>query len=540
DDGLDEEDDDPDSDEAKSKFPAWFIERLETIHAELKQDLAPTDGCSRYYSSGTFWIRGKSLWFLLRKTNLKPKDTFTCAFFLWDPLFILGTSFKLPCPTPGCSHHLTREGVFKRPRRVVDIDRCFWLLGYTYGCRAVGACGKRFRSWDQRILDRLPPVLASEFPARLTWRSGLSTRAFGVVRSCFQHGMGSSEVSDLFRMKHLRRYDEMRLQYLRIKLNQMRVSSWGNEINTEQYEVYPLFQDRSLRGFHGFTPSGQWLRDVYDTFIESHRDTLNQHTAMRSARICVIDHSHKLAKYVFKADGVPIFTALLTVTNEKGEIVVCVFVHDLVVYGHSLPEVFYTDNMVDKVMLEKIFPSLLEAVVPVDKYSHLPSFDTPAFVRNPIVLDSETSINNTMLAILEDVPGDGHVVIGFDSEWNVDMTQYGRFGGQSPPAVVQIAYKDSVFILQVGEMLSRGILPVQLVNLLRHAQVIKAGRQVSGDLGRLATACNRPPGDFRGGLDLASFAKEQFLIKKANVSLADVVALLLHRCLPKPLAERIS
>ncbi|KAJ6548260.1 hypothetical protein B0H10DRAFT_2243150 [Mycena sp. CBHHK59/15] len=157
--------------------------------------------------------------------------------------------------------------------------------------------------------------------------------------------------------------------------------------------------------------------------------------------------------------------------DEKGEIRVCVFVatkshsqfedalrrlaEDLVVYGHNLPEVFYTDNMVDKAMLEKIFPSLTEAVIPIEKYSHLAPFETPDFVRSPAVLDEESMINNAMRAILDDVPATGHIVIGFDSEWNVDMTQYGRFGGRSPPAVVQVAYKESVFVMQIGEMLTR-------------------------------------------------------------------------------------
>src|ERR1700761_3943494 len=143
------------------------------------------------------------------------------------------------------------------------------------------------------------------------------------------------------------------------------------------------------------------------------------------------DYGRQLAKHVFKVDSVPIFTALLTVTNEKGEIRVCVFVatkshsqfedalrrlaEDLVVYGHNLPEVFYTDNMVDKAMLEKIFPSLTEAVVPIEKYSNLPPFETPDFVRNPAVLDEESMINNAMRAILDDVPAAGHLVIGFDS-----------------------------------------------------------------------------------------------------------------------------
>ncbi|KAJ7205539.1 hypothetical protein GGX14DRAFT_568874 [Mycena pura] len=550
DDGLGEEEDEPDADEGKSEFPDWLKKQFGDIRTELTQDMGSSCSRSRHYSAGTFWIRPKASWFLLDRGNLTPSSVFTAEFFLWDPLIILGTSFNLRCPNAGCTHRLTRYGFVDRPRRVVDLDSCFWLVGYNYGCRkSAGGCGLRLRSWDKRVLDQLPLELTAEFPAHLTWRSGLSTRAFGVVRSCFQHGMGSAEVSDLFRMQHLRRYDELRLQYLRTKYKQMLLGS-------QNYEPFPVFQDRSADGYHGFTPSGQWLRDIYDLFIESKRDVLNQHTAMLSARICAIDHSHKLAKHVFKVDGVPIFTALLTVTNEKGEIRVCVFVatkshsqfedalrrlaEDLVVYGHNLPEVFYTDNMVDKAMLEKIFPSLTEAVIPVEKYSHLDPFETPDFVRNPAVLDDESMINNTMRAILDDVPTTGHIVIGFDSEWNVDMTQYGRFGGRSPPAVVQVAYKESVFVMRVGEMLTRHRLPEQLVNLLRHTRVIKAGRQVNADLRQLAVAAGYAPDYFPGALDLAVFAKERFLIKKATVSLADLVASLLHQSLPKPTAERIS
>jgi hypothetical protein len=273
-------------------FPDWFQKRVNTVLGELKDDLMSA-GQSRYYKNGQFWIRASSIWSTLNGTALKPTDLLTPDFFLWDPLNLLGKTHRLRCPTPNCNHHLSRGGVVNRPRRVVDVDSTFWLIGYTYECQrtATGGCGARFRSWDERILQRLPRALAAEFPAHLTWRSGLSTRAFGVVRSCFQHGMGSEEVADMFRMQHLRRYDELRLQYLRTKINQMGFSS--------VYEPFLPFEDRSSRGFHGFTPSGQWLRDVYDRFIESHRHAMNQHMAMRSALICSIDHSHKVSIYDF-------------------------------------------------------------------------------------------------------------------------------------------------------------------------------------------------------------------------------------------------
>ncbi|KAF9076554.1 hypothetical protein BDP27DRAFT_1357979 [Rhodocollybia butyracea] len=308
--------------------------------------------------------------------------------------------------------------------------------------------------------------------------------------------------------------------YLRAKVARMGLPG-------QSYKPFLPFEDRLSSGFHGFTPSGQWLRDVYDTFIESYRDVLNQHTAMLSAR---------LAKHVFKLDGAPIFTALLTVTNEKGEIKV----YDLLVYGHDLPQAFYTDNMVDKGMLESIFSSLRDSVTPVQKHAHLPVLPVPAHVRSPHVLDSITTTNNTMRGILDDIPSSGYLVVGFDSEWNVDVAPSGRLSGRGPPAVIQIAQEEHIYILQVGEMLSRKTLPNELVNFLCEPQVIKVGRQVSGDLRQLAVAAGKNPGSFHGALDLASFAKDRFLIAKSTISLKDLTASILHLCLPKNCAERIS
>ncbi|KAJ6456287.1 hypothetical protein C8R47DRAFT_1029405 [Mycena vitilis] len=550
--GQDEEpDSEPNGAASRSErvpFPEWFQNRVNTLLEELRHDLKPLGGQSRHYKEGQFWIRPKSVWSSLGGISLKPTDLYSPKFFLWDPLSLLGKTYTLRCPD--CNHYLTRGGVVERPRRVVDVDSTFWLIGYTYECQiiATGGCNARFRSWDQRILQRLPRALAAEFPARLTWRSGLSTRAFGVVRSCFQHGMGSEEVADMFRMQHLRRYDELRLQYLRTKIGQIGISP--------AYEPFLPFEDRSTRGFHGFTPSGQWLRDMYDEFIESHRDTMNQHMAMRSAEICAIDHSHKIAKHIFKVDGVPIFTALLTVTNEKAEIRVCIFVatksqsqyeealrrhaNELPIYGHQLPQLFYTDNITDKPMLEKIYDSLRVGVVPVEKYSYLPMFASPGFVRQPEQLDTQVSINNVMRSLCDEIPAGGHIVIGFDSEWNVDVAPHGRLTGQGPPAIAQIAYKDRVYVLRIGEMLSRKALPAELVNLLRSPQVIKAGRQVNGDLRRLAVAAGHPPNQFCGALDLAAFAKDRFLVTTATLSLADLFAAIFQQCLPKNDTERVS
>ena len=176
----------------------------------------------------------------------------------------------------------------------------------------------------------------------------------------------------------------------------------------------------------------------------------------------------QLAKHIAKVDGVPIFTALITVTNDKGEIRVCNFVatkshsqftdalkqmrQSLNLYGHQQPEIFYTDNMADKAMLEECFPSLLRNVTPIEKHSNLPILSVPANIIH--VLSTTEEIDNALHAVMDHLaPSDGYLAVGFDTEWNVDVLDDGRVRGKGPTAVVQIALKDKVYILQVKHYL---------------------------------------------------------------------------------------
>jgi len=146
-----------------------------------------------------------------------------------------------------------------------------------------------FQSWDPRIVAQTEDHLKTEFPAHLSHRSGLSNDVFSWMRSCFQNGMGSKQFSDALRVQHLLKHDERHLQYLQYLMRHA-LSGWVGE----KYETFLPFDDTSLDGPHGFVPSSQWLRDMYDTFMEEHSSHFNQHMSMLSGEICAIDHSHKV------------------------------------------------------------------------------------------------------------------------------------------------------------------------------------------------------------------------------------------------------
>jgi hypothetical protein len=303
----DDDDDDDGSDEmgesvgsAKRKdrrkflrpLPPW-LEKPFKSHVE-ESSASHRDEHGRpplYFKNNSFFFPQPSTIFLLRRQHVSPQLLYNPRFFLWDPepLCPLG----IPCPN--CNKPLLRHSVIPRPRRVVDLDSRFWIIGYRYKCRQcvnpkTGKFGTlTFRSWNPRILAVLPPYLAKEFPAKLTHRSGISNTVFSFMRSCFQNGMGSKQFADALRVQHLLHFDYLHLQYLEF-LSEHTLASWAGE----KYKSFLAYHDRSPDGPHGFVPSAQWLRDLYDNFIEDHRPDFNQHMGMLTAEVAAIDHSHKV------------------------------------------------------------------------------------------------------------------------------------------------------------------------------------------------------------------------------------------------------
>lgn len=119
-------------------------------------------------------------------------------------------------------------------------------------------------------------------------------------------------------------------------------------------------------------------------------------------------------------------------------------------YGHCQPKVFYTDNMSDKGFLEAVFTSLRNDVVPIEKYGSLEPFLLPADIRVE-VKDEPAAVNAALSTILDDLPTEDFepdLIVGFDAEWNVSVSDGGIFT-RGEIAVVQIAYERRVYIIQV-------------------------------------------------------------------------------------------
>jgi len=103
--------------------------------------------------------------------------------------------------------------------------------------------------------------------------------------------MGSKQFCDALHVQHLLAHDKLQLQYLQhLALHQDGLDHWTGQ----RYKAFLPFDDVSSHGRHGFTPSSQWLHNMYCKFIEEYQHVFNQQMAMLTAEICAIDHSHKV------------------------------------------------------------------------------------------------------------------------------------------------------------------------------------------------------------------------------------------------------
>ncbi|KAJ7448443.1 hypothetical protein B0H11DRAFT_1744154, partial [Mycena galericulata] len=487
-----------------------------------------------YKDYSTFWVPQQDNFFILHGDAQPTAEAmYTARLYYWDPAYF----FNIPCP--GCGTHL-KNHAFTRPRRVVDMHNCFYMVGRRYICAKCknatsGKLTVTFNSWDSRIMEALPAHLRDEFPAYLSHRGAMSKPLFEMMRASFQYGLGSKQFSNSLLVLHRLHFDKLHVQYLD------GVIAWA-KAHPEKFQgskplaftEFSSFDDPN--GYSGFVPSSSWLRMMYNVYIEKHGAEMDQQAAMKSLRLGGIDHHYKTTKQIMKINGESVFAATLTLTNEFGEARVLAFVatsshaefesalnkvkENLDRYGLSQPEVIFTDNpAADKQFLERVFPSLTKDVVPVEKYPEMEVFEKPENVAFRVCRDAPM-IDNEIAKIMDDLninDSEDKLVVGFDMEWNV-------------------AYKNWVIIFQIGHF--NGKLPASLISFLSTGQIIKAGRAVKQDLVRLAKETNSGP--FHGGVDIARLAKDARVITDARMGLGDLCARILTKKLDKNQDIRVS
>ncbi|SJL13797.1 uncharacterized protein ARMOST_17245 [Armillaria ostoyae] len=214
-------------------------------------------------------------------------------------------------------------------------------------------------------------------------------------------------------------------------------------------------------------------------------------------------------------------------------------------YGHGETELVFTDNVrADKAELERVFPSLLKDVTPIPASTK--QLEIPENWQERIhILSTTFQVTNFFNTITEDLtllPSDGLITIPFDMEWSVDRMT----GIQGRVALIQVIYNHGIYLIPLRSYLDHDgylrKLPRALLAFLRSPRLLKVGVNVQADLTRLFKDCGLPDMSqpFVGALELGKMAKERNLVDRANVSLADLTAKVLHCSLSKDEHIRVS
>ncbi|XP_047220276.1 uncharacterized protein LOC124867740 [Girardinichthys multiradiatus] len=107
-----------------------------------------------------------------------PDPFFACRLFLWMPHRIW--RLQLTCPQPSCTGSMTKAGLYRTIRRVLDIDGWYFMATeYLECCR----CKKKVGGWSQGIIGQLPLTYSCLFPAVLTYKLSSDQKVVAQLRS---------------------------------------------------------------------------------------------------------------------------------------------------------------------------------------------------------------------------------------------------------------------------------------------------------------------------------------------------------------------
>ncbi len=218
--------------------PSWLMNAFKT-NLEIVKAAVVGHGTGAkvtiYNQLKSFWLPHADTFFLLQQHNISPSLLYNPQFFYWDPLALVD---QVSCPRSECVGWLTRHGYWRHPCCIVDLEDAYWLMGvrYKYNC-----CSATYQSWDSHVLTCLPELLATQFPAHLTHRSGMSDSVFTMMHCCFQNGMGAKQFLDSLCVMHCQHYEMLEVLYLQTIQGQAKASTSFSQL----FKPFPVFDERS-------------------------------------------------------------------------------------------------------------------------------------------------------------------------------------------------------------------------------------------------------------------------------------------------------
>jgi hypothetical protein len=159
---------------------AVHLDYLNLIQSKIKKEIQK-DRKVHCISYGNSWIYPDDPVAKSNDSCVDPSHFYIPPVFVWLPRMIW-SHLKMPCPV--CKNCNTEVHDWPPPRRVVDLDKCYYILTRRYKCRDCHEKSEKMKNpsdkpaytflpYDPVVLSLLPEPISSRFPALLSSRSGL-------------------------------------------------------------------------------------------------------------------------------------------------------------------------------------------------------------------------------------------------------------------------------------------------------------------------------------------------------------------------------
>ncbi|XP_037643953.1 uncharacterized protein LOC119498907 [Sebastes umbrosus] len=165
-------------------------------------------GRSRLITELNLWHHPPQTRPVYNQPPASPDPFFACRLFLWMPHRIW--HLQLTCPQPLCTGTMTKAGLYRTIRRVLDINGWYLMATEYLECRR---CKKKVVGWSQGIIRQLSPTYSCQFPAILTYRLSCDLRVVAQLRSRTL-GNGANRLFNTLRENHSNAWMRRAIQYL--------------------------------------------------------------------------------------------------------------------------------------------------------------------------------------------------------------------------------------------------------------------------------------------------------------------------------------
>jgi hypothetical protein len=176
-----------------------------------------------------------------------------------------------------------------------------------------------FMAWHPRSLRLLPYGLGGRFPAFLTHRAAVDKSLIDLMRPLFDKGVRPEAFSSTLLELHAKRYWQLHLLHEERYAREKAQPSISLSLNARAAPPpFSTFGDKA--GYAGAVPTGGYLAAVYMDYGASIAAYLDNEVKKRPVETLAWDASYKEAKRLAKHNGKQVYVALITGTNELGEV----------------------------------------------------------------------------------------------------------------------------------------------------------------------------------------------------------------------------